>query len=159
MRRPLLPRPINLAFIAAGALLVGGRAAIAAAPEPPAQTIVEPGSTVTNYQIVTKKIRGKIVRLPGGEHVVYVPTIYVRVDHKRIRVPAHQLPFRRIGVTSGLTAAVAQPLLPVTVTVYVPTVTTVYVPVTVTETSPPSTETVTIPTTITVPLIPTTSDR
>lgn len=92
--------------------------------------------------------KGHVVTLPGGRKVVHVPVIIIHTDHKVIRVPAQNLPFKKTGATTrGLTAAVAQPFVPVTLTVYVPT--TVYVPV---PTTVVTTTTVTdiVPTTVTV---------
>lgn len=111
-----------------------------------------PGETQT--RTIRRVTRGRIITLPSGTKVVHVPLIIIHTDHKIIRVPAHNLPFKRKGpATGGLTAAVAQPVVPVTVTVYVPAE-PVTIFQTVTETT---TVTDIVPTTVTVPLEPTTA--
>ncbi len=149
------PRLINFLLIAAGALILGVRAASDIAPAVPGtQTILEPGQTRTfvSTHIVTRKVKGRIIHVDDRVYVT-VPFIRVHVDHRTITVQAQTLPLRSAQAT------VAHPL----VTVYIPVPETIYVPTTVTTTEtvqlPPSTTTITVPTTITLPLIPTTSDR
>jgi len=102
----------------------------------------------TRIRTIKRVTRGRVVTLPGGVRVVHVPLLIVHVDHKVIRIPPHNLPFHRAGPTThGVTAAVAQPLVPVTVTAYVPT--TVFVPTTSTVTT---TDTTWVPTTVTTTL-------
>jgi hypothetical protein len=80
-----------------------------------------------------------------------VPELVVRTDHKVVRVPAHNLKIRQTGTSSsGITAAVALPNVPITVTVYVPAE-----PVTVTHVETVTVHdetTITVPTTVTLPL-------
>jgi hypothetical protein len=137
-------------FVIAGGMLLGGwQLATAAAPIPASKTIIRHGTEYrTRVRTVKRVTRGRVITLPGGTRVVHVPLIIIHTDHKTIRVPAHNLPFRRVAQGGDLQAAtVAEPLVPVTVTVYVPSD-----PVTVTSVVT-TTETVTtwIPTTITVP--------
>jgi hypothetical protein len=103
----------------------------------------------TLYRTVTKITKGKVITLPGGTKVVHVPAVVIHARGQIIHVPAHNLKIHRVSRIGDLVSAlVAEPMVPVTVTVEVPT--TVLVPTTVTETTPPVTVTDTI--TVTVPL-------
>lgn len=147
MRILYWPKPVNIALIAIGALIIGGRAALMAAPTPTqivGERVVTDWRTVTKTRTIKKLVHGHVVRV---DHKVYVqvPTIIIHTDHRVIKVPAHKLPLRSAAAT------VAQPL----VTVYVPVQgDTVYVPTTVTETVT-STVTDILTTTVSVPLDPT----
>jgi hypothetical protein len=142
-RLPLVP--IVVAF---GALIgVGVFAAVQKLPaEQAAGTITTRtlrGDTET--RTIRKITEGQIITLPGGIRVIHVPAVVIHAAGRLIRVPAHNLPFRVVGQGGDLSATtVAEPLVPVTVTVYVPT--TVYIPTTITETLPAVTITTTIPT-------------
>lgn len=156
MRLFLWPRLFNFFLIAAGALILGVRAASDIAPAVPGtQTILEPGQTRTfvSTHIVTRKVKGRIVHVADKVYVT-VPVIRVHVDHRTITVAAQRLPLRSASATVVANAKV---------TVYIPVPQTIFVPTTVTSTEtvelPPSTTTITVPTTITLPLIPTTSDQ
>jgi hypothetical protein len=135
-----------MAVIAGGMLLGGWQLATAAAPVAASETVTSHGTLYrTQVRTVKRVTKGRVITLPGGTQVVHVPVIIIHTDHKTIRVPAHNLPFRRVDQGGDVQAAtVAEPLVPVTVTVYIPST-----PVTSVVTT---TETVTtwIPTTITI---------
>lgn len=130
-----------------GMLLVGhGLANLAAPTGRVADAVTLSGGTrvVTSVETVTRKVRGRIVRVADKVYV-HVPLVVIHVDHRTIRVPAHKLPLRSAA------AVVANPL--VTVRVEVPT--TVYLPTTVTVTT---TATTWVPTTTTISLPLTSGD-
>jgi hypothetical protein len=105
-------------------------------------------SVGTAYRTVTKVTKGRVITLPGGTQVVHVPAVVIHAKGRRIIVPAHNLKIHRIDRLGGLlNATVAEPLVPVTVTVYVPSE-----PVTVTTTETSPAETAFSTTTVTVPL-------
>jgi hypothetical protein len=145
-----LPRSLNLALIAVGGLLVGGKAAASVAA-PQAETIVEQHvHTTTEMRVVTRRVKGHIRVLAGGEKVIHVPLIVVRTDTKVVRIPAHDIP---ISTIKGARAAFkAKPNEPVTVTVYQP-VPVASPPETVTTTvdHPPVTLTDTVTVTVSLP--------
>ena len=148
LKPPWIPIPVGFVIGVLGLFLVGLRLATLAAPTPntiAVDTVTHHGTTyLTRTETVSRVVKGKVIRLPGDKVVLRVPTIIVHTDNHRILVPAHTVKL------PSAQAAVAQPNLPVTVTVYMPT--TVYAaPVTVTSTVtstvvvPPVTTTVTIP--------------
>jgi hypothetical protein len=102
--------------------------------------------TMTGVRTVTQATKGRVITLPGGTKVVHVAAVVIHADGKRIIVPAHNIKIHRVARLDGLlSATVALPVVPVTVTAYVPTTSYSTSTVTVTETSPPVTVTVTLP--------------
>lgn len=148
----LVLRPMVPVFAGLVALISGGGWVLAqhlsTTPLTAESTLTLPGETGT---ITIKKVtKGRVITLPGGTKVVHVPAVIIHAKGRRIIVPAHNLKIHRVDRLGGiLHATVAEPLIPVTVTVFVPT--TVIVPTTVTETVPPVTVTSTF--TETVPLL------
>jgi len=137
----LWPRPVQIAFIAVGALIIGGRASIDAAGHN-ATTIVVAGRprTVVSTRTVRRVLEGRIVHREDRVYVL-VPQIVVRTDDHVIRVPAHRLRLRSAAASVAILPASTQ------VTVYIP-VPPVTVTTTATETQtiivPPTTVTTTI---------------
>ena len=152
MRRDLV-RIVGIGLVCIGVSLLGWKGATLASGFGSTTagfvTFTKNGTVYrTDVATVTQKVQGRVITLPGGTKVVHVPLVIVHTDHKVIRVPAHNLPIRT--VERGLVAAtVAQPLVPVTVTVYVPSapevVTSVVTSVSTVTTWIPTTITVTLP--------------
>lgn len=103
----------------------------------------------TDYRTVTRRVRGRVVTLPGEGAVLIVPRIIMRTRTRIVTLPAHEVPLTSISAT----AALAQPDRPVTVYVRVPVPTTITTTTTETVTDVhTTTETATI--TVTLPIEP-----
>lgn len=148
------------------ALLGGGWVLGGAVSQSPTAAVTLPGRTIihTQTRVLTKVVKGRVVRLRGGQRVVRIPVVVIRNlachpdrRHHCVRivvVPAHTIPLRQ--ATVHRVVAVAAVSVPVTVFVTVPgpTTTVTSPPVTITLPVVTTTETSISTETVTVPLVP-----
>lgn len=147
------------------ALLGGGWVLGGAVSQSPTAAVTLPQRTIVHTQtrVLTKVVKGRVVRLRGGRRVVRVPVVVIHnlschpdPRHHCVRsviIPAHTIPLRAATVHQAV--AIAAVMTPVTVyaTVTSPPVTVTLPAITQTQTDT-TTETDLVTVTVTVPIPP-----
>jgi hypothetical protein len=133
---------LGVVVFAVGTSMCGLGVVQAVSPGHTMAAVTLPARTVHQTRVLTKKVRGRVVTLRGGERVVRVPRTvlinrgcYLTREYRCVRrviVPAHVIRLRATSPIAAIATAIPEPTI-VYVTVTIPGPTTPLPAVTVTD--------------------------